>query len=232
MGEPLASALVSLHPMASATSRLSPSIAVLGDADRDQAIAVLARAFCDNPLNVAVIGGGDASRRLRSNLYGMRSLLPVAADHGEVLTASIAGRVAGVLISAPPGAYPLPPPSVILRLRCLFGQGWRVATRWGRVFDELRAHHPIEPNWYLGTLGVDPALQHQGVGSALLESWLERVDCEGNAAYLETDVRANVGFYARAGFELEGEVEVLGTPIWRMRRPAPAGEISTGSRPE
>jgi ribosomal protein S18 acetylase RimI-like enzyme len=214
------------------TSRLSPAIAALGEGDRKQAIAVLARAFCDNPLNVAVVGGGDARRRLRSNLYGMRSLLPAAADHGNILAASIAGRVAGVLISVPPGAYPLPPPPVVQRLRCLLGQGWRVAARWGRVFDTLRAHHPCEPSWYLGTLGVDPTLHGQGVGSALLERWLEGVDREGSAAYLETDVRANVGFYGHAGFELEGEVEVLGIPIWRMWRPASAAEISTGSRPE
>jgi ribosomal protein S18 acetylase RimI-like enzyme len=202
------------------------------DADREEAIDVLARAFCDNPLNRAVIGGGDARRRLRSNLHGMRSLLPVAVDHGDVLAARVAGRVAGVLISAPPGSYPLPPPPVIQRLRCLLGQGWPVAARWGRVFDALRAHHPLEPSWYLGTLGVEPALQRRGVGSALLGRWLERVDREGSAAYLEADVHANIGFYARAGFALEGEVEVLGTPIWRMWRPPIAGDISTESRPE
>jgi ribosomal protein S18 acetylase RimI-like enzyme len=218
--------------MPSPASRLSPSIAALRDADRPQAIEVLARAFCDNPLNVAVIGGGDAERRLRSNLHGMRSLIPVAADHGDVLAASISGRVAGVLISAFPGVYPLPPPPVMQRLRCLLGQGWRVASRWGRVYDTLRAHHPLEPSWYLGTLGVDPAFQGRGVGSALLERWLEGVDREGSAGYLETDLHSNVGFYARGGFELEGEVEVFGTPIWRMWRPAPAAEISTRSQPE
>jgi ribosomal protein S18 acetylase RimI-like enzyme len=214
------------------TPRLCPSVAALADGDLEQAIAVLARAFRDNPLNRAVIGRGDSRRRLRSNLYGMRSLLPAAADRGDVLAASIAGRVAGVLISVPPGAYPLPPPPVVERLRCLLGQGWGVAVRWGRVFETLREHHPLEPSWYLGTLGVDPALHGQGVGTALLARWLERVDREKGAAYLETDVHANVGFYGRAGFQLEGEIEVLGIPIWRMWRPASAGEFSTGSRPE
>jgi GNAT superfamily N-acetyltransferase len=199
------------------SSRLAPSIAALADADRQQAIAVLARAFCDNPLNLAVIGERDARRRLRSNLYGMRSLLPVAAHHGNILAARVAGRVVGVLISAAPDAYPLPPPPAIQRLRCLLGQGWRVAARWGRVYDALWAHHPLDPTWYLGTLGVDPTLHGRGVGTALLERWLERVDREGSAAYLETDLLANVGFYARAGFELG---------------PAPSGEISTGSPPE
>lgn len=225
-------ALDSLHPMTFSAPHVSPSIALLCDGDREQAIAVLARAFCDNPLNVAVIGGGEAGRRLRSNLHGMRSLLPVAANHGEVLAARVAGRVVGVLISASPGAYPLPPPPAVQRLRCLLGQGWRTATRWGRVYDALQAHHPLEPCWYLGTLGVDPTFHGQGIGSALLECWLMRVDRDGSAAYLETDLFANVGFYARVGFELKGEVEVLGTPIWRMWRPPPAAAISARSRPE
>jgi GNAT superfamily N-acetyltransferase len=120
----------------------------------------------------------------------------------------------------------------VRRIRCLLGQGWRVATRWGQVFDALQAHHPHEPSWYLGSLGVDPAAQGRGVGAALLGRWLERVDRERSAAYLETDVLANVRFYGRAGFDLEGEGEVLGTPIWRMWRPALAGEISTASPPQ
>jgi ribosomal protein S18 acetylase RimI-like enzyme len=210
----------------------APSIADLGAADLDEAIGVLARAFRDNPLNVAVIGAADTRRRLRSNLHGMRSLLPVAADHGEVLAAHSAGRLAGVLISAPPGTYPMPASPLAQRIRCLFGQGWRVATRWGRVFEVLHAHHPQAPNWYLGTLGVDPAFQGRGVGTALLARWLERVDRKGCAAYLETDVEANVRFYARSGFDLEGEIEVLGARIWRMWRPAPSAGVMAGAPPE
>jgi ribosomal protein S18 acetylase RimI-like enzyme len=213
-------------------SWLSPSIAELEAADRPRAVAVLARAFRDNPLNVAVIGAGDAERRLRCNLYGMQSLLPAAANHGSVLVARSQGRVAGVLISAPPGSYPLPPPPLLPRIRCLLGQGWRVAARWGRVFEMLRAQHPIQPNWYLGTLGVDPACQGRGVGAALVEHWLERVDRESSAAYLETDVAANRRFYARVGFDPAGEIEVLGTPVWRMWRPAFAGKISAETPPQ
>jgi GNAT superfamily N-acetyltransferase len=230
--DPPPSARFGRRSVTSKPCRLSPSIEALRDADRQQAIAVLARAFCDNPLNVAVIGSGDPQRRLRSNLHGMRSLLPVAARHGNILAARIGSRVTGVLISASPDAYPLPAPPVLQRLRCLLGQGWGVASRWGRVYEALQAHHPLDPSWYLGTLGVDPTLHGRGVGSALLARWLERVDRERSAAYLETDVFANVGFYARSGFELVGEVEVLGIPIWRMWRPAPSGEMSTELMPE
>ena len=58
--------------MISPGSRLSPSIAALDGSDWREATGVLARAFRDNPLNVAVIGSGDAERRLSSNLYGMQ----------------------------------------------------------------------------------------------------------------------------------------------------------------
>lgn len=200
-----------------------PAITALAAAEQKLASFVLARAFRDNPLNVAVIGEHRAARRLRSNLHGMRSLLPVAEAHGDVLAARLGGRLVGTLISAPPGAYPLPPPDVLSRLRCIAGQGIRVAIRWGQVFEALRAHHPCEPSWYLGTLGVDPDFQGRGVGSALLAQWLECVDRDHCSAYLETDVPENVRFYARAGFEVDGEIAVLGVPIWCMRRaPLPA----------
>ena len=191
--------------MISRSPRLTPSIAALDPADRHGAAVVLARAFRDNPLNMAVIGAADAGRRLRSNLHGMRSLVPAAADHGEVLVARSAGRLAGVLIAVPPGAYPLPPPPLARRIRCLLGQGWRVATRWGRVFDALHAHHPDTPSWYLGTLGVDPAFQGRGVGKTLLVKALRQAaelsDKIGIAAVevhaLDEEARS---FYLKYGF--------------------------------
>ena len=43
------------------------------------------------------------------------------------------------MIAAPPFAYPLPPSPPLARLRCLVGQGLRVARRWGQVFEALAA---------------------------------------------------------------------------------------------
>lgn len=194
----------------------------LTGAERALARVLLARAFRDNPLNRAVIGHGDPEERLRANLHSMRSLLPVAQRHGCVLGARVAGGLAGVLVAAPPFAYPLPPPPLLERLRCLLGQGVGVARRWNRVFEALDGLHPEEPHWYLGTLGVAPEQQRRGVGTSLLASWLARVDRESAPAYLETDFAHNVAFYARAGFETLRETRVLGVPVWCMRRPAHA----------
>lgn len=184
-----------------------------------EAALLLAAAFRDNPLNVAVIRSADPERRLRSNAHGMRSLLPVAQAGGFALGARAEGTLLAVLVCAPPFGYPLPAPALPSRLRCVAGQGWRVARRWRRVFEALAALHPSEPHWYLATLGVAPAWQRRGVGRRLLGHWLQGPDRDGCPAYLETDRRENLAFYAGSGFELEGADEVLGTRIWRMRRP-------------
>jgi len=129
-------------------------------------------------------------------------------------------ELVGVLSSTPPGAYPLPPPSMAVRLRCLLGQGLRVANRWAGVYELLRDHHPAERHWYLGTLGVEPELWGRGIGTELLSTWLQKVDDDRAPAYLETDTAGNLRFYERTGFEVVEELWVLGVRIWMMRRPA------------
>ncbi len=200
-----------------------PSVRSLGrlqEIEIAEAVEVLARAFRDNPLNRAVFQSKDPERRHRANTHGMRALLPVAIERGLVEAARSGGAIVGILVSTPPYTYPLPPPPIVSRLRCLLGQGWRVSARWGEAFAALDGAHPVEPHWYLSTLGVDPTQQRRGFGTELLRSWLENADRNGEAAYLETDTEENVEFYGRAGFELVGELDILGARIWRMWRKA------------
>jgi len=189
----------------------------------EDAARVLARAFRDNPLNVAVIGAGDPARRLRCNLHGLRASLPVARERARVLVARSGGRPCAALIALPAGAWPLPLPPFPAQLRCLLGQGWRVARRWGEVFAALAALHPPEPHRYLGTLGVDPEHQGSGRGRRLLDAWLATLPGDGLPVYLETDRRENLAFYAGAGFALEREARILDVPVWCMRRAASPG---------
>jgi ribosomal protein S18 acetylase RimI-like enzyme len=203
---------------------LHPAVDVgsLRHGELPEAQRLLARAFRDNPLNRAVIGS-SARRRLRANLHGMRAHLPQAERYGLLLSARVEARLAGVLSSTPPGAYPLPAPSTAVRLRCLLGQGPRVAHRWAKVYELLRDHHPAETHWYLGTLGVEPELWGRGVGTDLLSAWLRMVDADAEPAYLETDAAGNIRFYRRAGFEVVEEIRVHGVTIWTMRRPGSGG---------
>ena len=195
------------------------AVATPGEADCRAVVGVLARAFRDNPLTLAIVGA-DPARRLRSNLHGMGALLPVAQRHGLVLAAFRHARVVGALFAAPPYTYPFPPAAAGVRLRCLLGQGWRVSARWRRTFSHLDSLHVQEPHWYLGTLGVDPPAQNGGAGRALLREFLARADADGLPAYLETDRSDSVAFYRHSGFEVSGCTEILGVRVWRMLRGA------------
>ncbi|HEV2785604.1 MAG TPA: GNAT family N-acetyltransferase, partial [Solirubrobacteraceae bacterium] len=90
--------------------------------------------------------------------------------------------------------------------------------RTARWMREWARHDPNDAHSHLGPLAVDAGLQGQGIGSVLLAEYCRRVDSAGQVAYLETDKLANVHFYARAGFEVVHESEVLGVRNWYMRR--------------
>jgi ribosomal protein S18 acetylase RimI-like enzyme len=198
--------------------------------------AVLARAFRDNPLNRAVIRG-SADRRLRSNLHGMNTMLASAFGRAMILGAratdgGAGGAWAGGLVALPPFGYPLPSPVFWAQLLSVFTQGFGVVQRWGQVFAELEHVHPLEPHWYLSVLGVDPACQGQGHGSRLIGQWLEQVDRDESAAFLETDRQENISFYSSAGFRVLDERRVLGVAAWRMWRVHRVDGIETGQMPE
>ena len=73
--------------------------------------------------------------------------------------------------------------------------------------------------WYLDALGVDPARQGAGVGSALLLHGLEAAAGAGVDAFLETAQERNVGYYQRFGFRVvdDGSPTPDGPHIWFMR---------------
>jgi len=184
---------------------------------------LLAAAFCDNPLNLAVVDSPDPLRRLRACQPGTRDLVDAAFLHDQLWVARDGASPRGALVGSPPGAHPLPPPPLARRLRGLWVQGWRVAGRWAEVFEVLQRHHPEGPHWYLATLGVEPPRQGRGVGTRLLRSWLEHVDARAGDVYLETDRELNVSWYQREGFGVLSSIQVLGVPVWCMRRPHRTG---------
>ncbi|MEN8181183.1 MAG: GNAT family N-acetyltransferase [Myxococcota bacterium] len=198
----------------------------LGEREARAASRLLARAFRDNLMNRAVLGRAGPSQRLRANTAGLRCQLGQALRVGRVLSLSEAGELRGALISVPPGAYPLPLPPWLERLRVARVQGPRAVSRWSWVAERLAELHPLEAHWTLSILGVDPPHTGRGLGSRLLLRFLEQVDGDGLPAYLETDAEANLRFYTRAGFRVVGELELLGVSIWRLRRPAAASDAA------
>ena len=87
------------------------------------------------------------------------------------------------------------------------------------VLEALGSHHPSEPHWYLSLIGVDPAQQGHGIGSALMKHALPACDHDKRLAYLEATSRKSVPLYQRHGFEVLGTVEAAGCPpIYPMLR--------------
>lgn len=83
----------------------------------------------------------------------------------------------------------------------------------------LEEHHPHEPAWYLNFLGVEPASQGRGIGSALLRHVLDTADRCAAAACLDATSPRNRRLYEAHGFVATGEIQVPdGPPMWPMWR--------------
>jgi GNAT superfamily N-acetyltransferase len=76
-----------------------------------------------------------------------------------------------------------------------------------KVFENMASYHPTEPHWYLPLIGVDPSLQGNGLGAALLKHGLVRCDRDNKPAYLESTTPRNIP-HQRHGFEVLGEIQV------------------------
>ena len=81
-----------------------------------------------------------------------------------------------------------------------------------KVFAEMAASVPAEPHWHLAFIGVDAFWHGNGIGAALLEHTLERIDAEGSRAYLESTNPRNITLYERHGFEVVREIRVGSAP--------------------
>jgi ribosomal protein S18 acetylase RimI-like enzyme len=89
------------------------------------------------------------------------------------------------------------------------------------MLEQMGEYHPQEPLWYLPVIGVDPARQGRGLGSALLEHVLAECDGEHKPAYLEASSERSRALYERHGFQTTGTIQVADSPpLWPMLRKA------------
>jgi GNAT superfamily N-acetyltransferase len=186
-------------------------------AELPAAAQLLARGMCDDPMYCTVFGADADHRRLRLlNLFA--ALLPLMGR--PPLLALEAGRMVGVLGQFPPGTCRMPACQqlrfALALLSVNVGELWRL-WRWVGASE---ARDLAEPHWHLGPVAVDPGRRGEGIGSQMLQAFCARMDDRGEVAFLETDKPDSVRFYARCGFEVRDQGEVLGRPNWWMRRPA------------
>jgi ribosomal protein S18 acetylase RimI-like enzyme len=218
---------VSLTPStggASAAAHGPHPIAVLRWEHEQQAAAVLARAFVDDPLVIAICNLPALERRKRMQ-WGFRVALRshcLAAQPAWAIMDSAAAPGGVVLVTrARAPAQAVAQSDLLFTLRGFWHIGLRAGLRGFRAAQLIAVQAPPEPFTYLRTLAVDPELQGRGLGSRLVEQVLRAAPIS-LPVYLETATERNLAFYARHGFECRGEFSCLGVRVWRLVRPAAA----------
>ena len=183
----------------------------------EAAAQILGRSMRDNPMMIFAFAISD--RRSRELARFFQAVLHGLYQRGMISGAYRENKLVGVCGMARPGSCQ---PTLFDKLRVspsvFFGNPVGTAHRvlsWTNAWARI---DPSSPHWHLGPVGVEPYLQGQGVGSALLKASCMHIDAYGATAYLETDRRANVEFYQKFGFSVVREDGVLGMQNWFMAR--------------
>lgn len=185
-----------------------------------EAARVVGRSMRDNPDNVRAFHIEDTDRRSRALARFFGPVLRGLHKRGMIKGAFRNNALVGVCGMAQPGSCQptlLEKAEVLPSLVC--GNPMGTAIRVLRWTAEWARRDLTRPHWHLGPMAVDPDLQGQGIGGAMLSAFCERMDQEHALAYLETDKLENVGFYQKFGFRVIEQAPVLDIPNWFMSRP-------------
>jgi ribosomal protein S18 acetylase RimI-like enzyme len=187
-----------------------------------QAIAMVARAFHNDPVSIYVYP--NAAERTRRLPLMFNIALRYTLRYGEITTTP---QITGAACWLPPESTTV---SIerLLRTDALttsLKMGLPALRRMNNSENYMRSTQRrciVEPHWYLWVIGVDPACQGQGVGGMLLRAGLERADASGLPCYLETMNPENVPLYQKFGFTIasEGNIPSSSVRMWGMVRPA------------
>jgi len=200
-----------IEPLPRALAHLKEAGDVLGDA------------FAENPVARVVLNHCDEKGRLGRVRRLNRALVGMGQRFGVVEVVRDEGRILGVSIHFPSGAWPIGVGALPYQARAGLGVGPRGAYRYLVYEREVEPLHYAEPHAYLFVLGVLPEKQGRGIGSALLKAFCARADAEGLPCYLETDKESSVRLYQSHGFEVVREMDIASLEnlhCWFMLRGA------------
>ncbi|HLZ69581.1 MAG TPA: GNAT family N-acetyltransferase [Dehalococcoidia bacterium] len=199
----------------------APSLAVRLAALAEQAplARTLARAFDQDPM-INWLLRQDAGRARAFRRFFNIAIGRMAQPHNLVFTTA---SLDGAALWLPPGKWRMGLWRQLQLLPAMASSvGYRRVPGVMAGISAFDQQHPREAHYYLFLLGVEPACQGKGVGSALLGPVLARCDAEGMPAYLETANPRNLPLYERHGFRVQREFTVpRGGPLnWLMWREA------------
>lgn len=183
---------------------------------------LITRALIDDAVMARLVPGSeDRLRRMTAAL--LAELRGGAFAHGVVdaARAEPGGELLGVAAWVAPRPPRRTPRRALEHLRGIRAVGLRRMPAAVRADRRLTRDHPSMPHWYLEDIAVSEDARGLGVGSALLEHGLARVDSARLPAYLESTTPASRRLYARHGFGPLGIVDLGGgASAMTMLRPA------------
>jgi len=171
-------------------------------------------------MHIRTFAISDAERRSRALERFFRPVLLGFHQRGLIYGAYRDNELVGICGIARPGfCQPTPLEKLRVLPAVVFGNPLGAALRVLNWADAWAHRDPPGLHWHLGPVAIEPCVQCQGIGSALLTAFCVHMDAYGAVAYLETDRQANVHFYQKFGFAVVAEADVMGVPNWFMSRP-------------
>lgn len=187
-------------------------------ADLEPALGCLVPAFAEDPITGFLLQSGPGYRERLTQFFSLLMRARFALDAPIVVAdddATIRGAAMGYATTRP--AWP---PAITQAWEAFEHSIPGVAERMAEYEAVAGGFKPAAPHWYLGVVGVDPAVKGLGVGRRLLAAFVERslADLSSRGVYLETANPDNVPFYERAGFVETGRGRLGSATLWCMFR--------------
>lgn len=186
------------------TTLMQPGVRSATAADHGRMLAALTLAFADDP----------AVRWLYPDHHRYLAYFPRFADAfggraTQLGTALRAEDHVGAALWLPPGEDSNRVELMALLEESIYPQDQVEVLM---LLGQMGAYRPAVPHWYLPLIGVEPAQQGRGIGSALLRPVLAECDRDGLPAYLEATNPRNVALYLRHGFEVAAILQAGSSP--------------------
>jgi GNAT superfamily N-acetyltransferase len=203
--------------------RSSLTVRDLSRAEWAAAAGIAARAFFGEEFVVGMFGPDPLHRWAQVHHFYAAELVDEQALH---LGAFLDDVQVGLVRVSPYGSCSLcahvsattPPADPVL------------ARDWVFEVEALKAHAPFGPHAWISRVAVEPQLHGTGIGTALIDTALDRLAGLGAGTVLLECLAYREGFYAGRGFRREADlVDPYAGSSLLMRADLPTGRSSTRS---
>ncbi|MFG2551813.1 GNAT family N-acetyltransferase [Streptomyces sp. NPDC048581] len=195
------------------------AIRAAGEGDRELVVRLLDAAFQDDPVSGWVFPGEERRRSRHPRL--MAAFADIVFEEGRI-DVTEDGTACALWLSIPAQDHGLDPEHADdegpARLRAEVDPDNERVEQIARLTDGI--HPSGAAHEYLWMIAVAPECQGQGLGTALINSVLDRCDQDGRPAYLQASNARSRKLYERLGFDLKDRPLDLpdGPRMWPMWR--------------